>query len=177
MNTAMNLQTGRERNPRSLGSIAGRVAFAVPPFVVAFVGSQWTSPNVDSDCYRELAKPSWQPPSWVFAPVWSVLYLSMAVAAWRVWLTKQQEGGQAVPLSLWAAQLALNLGWTYAFFERRSPLSGVFVIVTLWLAIVATMLAFAPKARLTALLLSPYLAPGELRDCTQRLDLADELKP
>jgi tryptophan-rich sensory protein len=125
---------------------------------VAFVGSQWTAPNVDSDWYRELAKPSWQPPSWAFAPVWTALYLAMGVAAWRVWLTNRKAGGVAVPLVLWTTQLGLNLAWTYAFFERRSPVSGVVVIVALWLAIVATIVAFAPKSRLAALLMSPYLA-------------------
>lgn len=148
----------RERNPKSFGSIAGLLLFGLPPFVVAFIGSQWTAPNVDSDWYRELSKPSWQPPSWVFAPVWTVLYLAMGVAAWRVWLTKQKDGGLAVPLTLWTVQLALNLGWTFAFFERRSPVSGLLVIVPLWLTIFATIIAFAPKSRLAALLLSPYLA-------------------
>jgi tryptophan-rich sensory protein len=87
-----------------------------------------------------------------------VLYLAMGVAAWRVWLTKQKDGGQTLPLSLWAVQLALNLGWTFAFFEKRSPLAGLLVIIPLWLTIAATIVAFAPKSKLAALLMSPYLA-------------------
>ena len=132
--------------------------FLIPPFLVAFVGSQWTSPNVDSEWYRELSKPSWQPPSWVFAPVWTTLYFLMAVAAWRVWLSARDVAVLALPLGLWAVQLVFNLGWTYAFFEQRSPISGLFVIVALWLLVAATIAAFFVRSRLAAGLLLPYIA-------------------
>jgi len=148
----------QERQPKSFEGLIGLLFFGLPPFVVAIVGSMWTSPNTDSDWYRELSKPFFQPPSWVFAPVWTVLYLAMGVAAWRVWLTKNVGGDQVLPLALWTVQLALNLSWTYAFFELRSPITGVFVIVALWISIAATMVAFFPKSKLATALMAPYLA-------------------
>ncbi len=155
---AMNPALEKERNPKKPLSLAGLLLFGLPPFAVAALGGIFTSSSVDSEWYRALEKPSWNPPSWVFGPVWTVLYLAMGVAAWRVWLTKERQGGLTLPLSLWVGQLALNLGWTFAFFQQRSPLAGVVVIVLLWVAIAATILAFAPKSKLAALLMSPYLA-------------------
>lgn len=133
------------------------VLFLVPPFFVSFIGSQWTSPNVDSAWFRDLDKPSWYPPGWAFGVVWTILYAAMGVAAWLVWRARER-GTPVVALALWAVQLAFNLGWTYAFFEQRSLLGGVVVIVVLWLLIIATMSAFLPWSRPAALLMAPYLA-------------------
>lgn len=106
--------------------------------------------------YGALKKPAWNPPSWVFAPVWTALYTMMAVAAWRVW----RQGGwkqQRRPLSLFLAQLALNAAWTPLFFGLRRPGVAFAEIVLLWLAIAATIAAFRPVSRTAMLLLVPYL--------------------
>ena len=106
--------------------------------------------------YASLAKPSWSPPAWVFGPVWTALYLMMAVAAWLVW----RQGGwraQRAPLSLYLLQLALNALWTPVFFGLRSPGLALVVIVSLGAAIVLTGRAFRPVSRIASWLLVPYL--------------------
>ena len=107
--------------------------------------------------YASLVKPSWSPPAWVFGPVWTALYLMMAVAAWLVW---RQDGwrAQRAPLSLYLLQLALNALWTPVFFGLRSPGLALVVIVSLGAAIVLTGRAFRPVSRVASWLLVPYLA-------------------
>ena len=107
--------------------------------------------------FAALKKPSWNPPGWVFGPVWTALYAMMAAAAWLVW----QRGGwkeQRKPLLIFLAQLALNAVWTPLFFGLHRPGVAFAEIVLLWLAIVATLVAFRPVNRTAAWLLVPYLA-------------------
>ena len=107
--------------------------------------------------FAALKKPSWNPPGWVFGPVWTALYAMMAAAAWLVW----QRGGwkeQRKPLLIFLAQLALNALWTPLFFGLHRPGVAFAEIVLLWLAIVATLVAFRPVNRTAAWLLVPYLA-------------------
>ena len=90
--------------------------------------------------YAQLRKPSWNPPGWIFGPVWTALYTMMAVAAWLVW----RRGGfaaQRVPLGLFLLQLLLNAAWSPLFFGLHHPALAFVEIVMLWLAILATVLA------------------------------------
>ncbi len=107
--------------------------------------------------YRELATPSWAPPSWLFAPVWLTLYTIMGLAAWRVW-TRPRTPARATALGLFGVQLVLNALWSPVFFGLEAPRAALVVIVALWLAIVATIAAFGRVSRGAALLLVPYLA-------------------
>lgn len=111
----------------------------------------------DADWYRELARPSWAPPGWVFGPVWVTLYTMMGVAAWLVWRTPSTSA-RTHALRWFAAQLALNAIWTPVFFGLRSLGGGLVVIVLLVGAIVATIRAFHRVAPPPAWLLAPYLA-------------------
>ncbi len=111
-----------------------------------------TAPAV-TEWYPTLVKPSWRPPNWLFAPVWTILYVMMAVAAWLVW----KAGNSRAALLLWAGQLLLNFAWSFLFFGARSPGLGLIDIVALWLAIAATLFAFSFKSRLAAALMLPYL--------------------
>ena len=107
--------------------------------------------------YAALKKPSWNPPGWIFGPVWTVLYTMMAVAAWLVW----KRGGFAAqrrPLMLFLVQLALNAAWTPLFFGLHWTGVAFAEIVLLCLAIAATIAAFRPVGRVAAWLLAPYLA-------------------
>jgi len=131
------------------------VALAIA-FAAAGIGSAFTSQSV-GDWYAGLEKPSFNPPSWVFGPVWSVLYTLMAVAAWLVW----RQGGwmsARVALGLYAVQLVLNATWSALFFGARMPGAAFVELVVLWLAIVATTVAFFRKSVPAGALLVPYLA-------------------
>lgn len=106
--------------------------------------------------YATLKKPSWNPPGWIFGPVWSALYTMMAVAAWLVW----QRGGfvaQRRPLALFLAQLGLNALWTPLFFGLHRPGLAFAEILLLWVAIAATLAAFRRVNQATVWLLAPYL--------------------
>jgi len=107
--------------------------------------------------YDSLNKPAWNPPGWVFGPVWSTLYTLMAVAAWLVW----KRGGfrdQRKPLTWFIAQLALNSAWSPLFFGLHEPSIAFGEILLLWAAIAGTIRAFYPVSRPAACLLIPYLA-------------------
>ena len=107
--------------------------------------------------YAALNKPAWNPPGWVFGPVWSALYTMMAVAAWLVW---RQAGFTAArgPLLAFLAQLALNAAWTPLFFGLHWPGVAFAEIILLWSAIAWTIAAFWRVHRAAAWLLAPYLA-------------------
>ena len=122
-------------------------------FAVAGLGGLATTPNIPN-WYAGLAKPSWTPPGWLFGPVWSVLYLSMAVAAWLVW----RKGNAVVPLILFAVQLAFNAAWSWLFFGLHNPGAAFVDIVLLWAAIVATTIVFWRRSLVAGLLFVPYLA-------------------
>jgi benzodiazapine receptor len=107
--------------------------------------------------YPALRKPAWTPPGWLFGPVWTVLYVSMGVAAWLVW-TKAGLRSAAVALALFALQLALNAAWTPVFFGLHRPGTAFGVIVALWAAIVAATAAFWQVRPVAGLLMLPYLA-------------------
>jgi len=108
------------------------------------------------DWYASLNKPAWTPPDRVFGPVWSVLYLLMAISLWLVWQAGPPSG-RGWPITIFAAQLLLNAAWTSLFFVLQSPLAAFVDISLLWIAIVATVAAFGRVKPLAATLLMPYL--------------------
>ncbi len=136
--------------------IAGLVGFVITCFVVAAVGGAATAGAVRT-WYPTLRKPSWNPPAWLFGPVWSVLYLMMAIAAWLVWRARD-AGDVTIALGLFGVQLALNLAWSVIFFGLRRPAWALGEIVLLWMSIAATITAFWIHAPIAGALLLPYLA-------------------
>lgn len=108
-----------------------------------------------TEWYPTLTKPSWNPPSWVFAPVWTTLYVLMAIAAWMAW----RRGPVAKPaLQLFIVQLALNVAWSFIFFGAHNPGLAFAEIIVLWLAIIATARAFWRLSQPAGLLMLPYIA-------------------
>lgn len=121
----------------------------------AMIGARLTASSV-RDWYPTLRKPEWTPPDWVFGPVWTILFVMMASAAWLVWLRANTRAAR-VALGLFALQLVLNVAWSGLFFFLRSPVSAFVDILLLWCAIVATILSFGRVSAAAAGLLIPYL--------------------
>ncbi|HQF14543.1 MAG TPA: tryptophan-rich sensory protein [Thermogutta sp.] len=120
------------------------------------LGSIATTSQVDG-WYKTLNKPSWNPPSQVFGPVWTTLYILMGVAAWLVWRSADARSTW-LPLALFGIQLALNAAWSWIFFKMQRPDWAFFEILILWVAIAATLVAFFRHSQLAGWLLVPYLA-------------------
>jgi benzodiazapine receptor len=122
-------------------------------FAAAALGAMFTASSV-GDWYVALRKPSWNPPAWIFGPVWTVLYLTMAIAAWLVW----RRAGAGGALTLFGVQLILNVMWSWLFFGLRSPGLAFAGIVALWGALAWTIAAFRRTAPPAAALMMPYFS-------------------
>ena len=146
------LQDSARRNPAWQALALG--LFYLSCFLAAGLGSLFTMVSVGS-WYAGLAKPSWNPPGWVFGPVWTVLYALMAVAGWLVW----RRGGSESWLALrwFAVQLALNVGWSAVFFGLQMPGLAFVEILALWATIAATLRTSWRVSRPAGILLLPYL--------------------
>jgi tryptophan-rich sensory protein len=136
--------------------LLGLVVLLVLCFAATGIGGAVTSPQIEN-WYATLAKPSWNPPNWVFGPVWSVLYFCMAIAAWLVWRRNGLVGARE-PLALFAVQLALNTLWSCLFFGLHNPGLAFAEILLLWAAIAATMVTFWRRSVSAGILFMPYLA-------------------
>ena len=124
-------------------------------FGAAGLGSLFTTPSIGG-WYVTLRKPAWTPPNWIFGPVWSLLYLSMAVAAWLVW-RRSWISGARLALVLFAIQLLFNVCWSAIFFSAHMPGVAFAEIILLWLMILATIVSFWPVSRVAGWLMLPYL--------------------
>jgi tryptophan-rich sensory protein len=130
---------------------------ALTGFLLVCAGVAWFGARFrPGEWYGRLAKPSWTPPNRLFAPVWIVLYATMAVAAWMVWRDAGMPAA-AVPLGLFAAQLALNGIWSWLFFGLRRPDLALADVVALWFAIAVTIVAFHAISTAAGIMLLPYL--------------------
>jgi translocator protein len=128
----------------------------VLPMLVGLTGGMFTESGPDS-WYAGIKKPSFNPPGWIFGPVWTALYLMMGVAAFLIW----RKGWELRPVRLamifFLIQLLLNGAWSPAFFGLQSPLAGLIIIAFLWVAILLTLISFAALSALAAGLMAPYL--------------------
>ncbi|MEI6158178.1 MAG: TspO/MBR family protein, partial [Atribacterota bacterium] len=122
-----------------------------------YVGSFFTIPSL-SVWYENLKKPFFNPPSWIFSPVWISLFILMGISLFIIWRKSSLDEQVSTAIVLFTIQLALNVLWSVTFFHFRSPLGGVVVIVFLWMAIFFTMWKFYFIDRTAAFLLVPYLS-------------------
>lgn len=139
----------------NLRSALGLLGWLLVAFAAAAVGG-FASASA-GDFYRELVRPSWAPPGWLFGPVWSVLYALMGISAWLVWRARGFAGARGA-LTLFVLQLAVNALWTWLFFVWNLGAVAFGEILLLWLLIVANMVLFSRVSKFAALLLLPYLA-------------------
>ncbi len=133
--------------------VVGTIGWLVVPYVAAAVGAQFSA----RDYYAQLTRPEWAPPGWLFAPVWTLLYLMMGISAALVWQRQGFDRGR-VALGLFVVQLVLNAAWSWIFFGMRMPGVALVEIITLWVLIVATVVAFWRARVVAGMLLFPYLA-------------------
>ncbi len=119
------------------------------------LGSVFTETGAGS-WYSQLIKPEFNPPNWVFAPVWTLLYLLMAASIYILWEKKGSAGANHA-IAAFSLQLFLNFLWSFLFFGLQSPLLGLVCIAFLWAAIIATIYYSWRVSRPAALLLIPYI--------------------
>ena len=134
----------------SARELVGLSGFLAVTFAAAGAGAQF-GPGL---WYERLEKPLWTPPDWVFAPVWSILYVMIALAAWLVW---RRLGTLGWPAIVWLTQLALNSMWSLLFFGLQRPGLAALEIVALLAAILLTAYVFVRVHLLAGLLLAPYV--------------------
>lgn len=121
-----------------------------------FIGSIFTSASIPT-WYTTLEKPSFNPPNWLFAPVWTILFILMGVSAFLVWRVGLSKPNVKVALVIFIIQLIFNAFWSVAFFGLRSPIAGLIVIVILWVAILLTILSSIKVSITAGILLIPYI--------------------
>jgi benzodiazapine receptor len=138
-----------------LESIVGLIVALAVSLGTGALGGFATASSVSS-WYPTIAKPSWNPPNWLFSPVWTLLFILMGVAAWLVWKLGATDPKVRTALILFGVQLLFNLLWSVLFFGLRSPGWALLEIVILWGLILGTLVAFYRLRPLAGLLLVPY---------------------
>jgi tryptophan-rich sensory protein len=131
-------------------SLLGLGGFLLACFAAASTGAIFRP----GPWYRRLRKPAFNPPDWLFAPAWTVLYIAIAVAGWLVWEVR----GFGPEIALWFFSLLLNAAWSWLFFGKRRMDLAFYELVVFWLSIAGMILAFAPASATAAWLMVPYLA-------------------
>ncbi len=135
--------------------VLGLVFFLVLCLAVSGIGAAVTATSVGT-WYPTLQKPAFNPPDWVFAPVWTTLYILMAIAGWRVWRRARSKTARQA-LTAFAVQLALNLAWSFVFFGFQQIGLALIEILILLLAIVVNTILFWRIDRLAGVLFVPYV--------------------
>ncbi len=135
--------------------IVGLVGWLIAAFAAAAIGGIASANS--ADFYRELVRPEWAPPGWLFGPVWTLLYTLMGIAAWLVWRDCGFAGARRA-LYFFIAQLAANALWTWLYFVWRMGGVALGEIIVLWILIAITILHFRRVNRAAGWLLVPYLA-------------------
>lgn len=139
-----------------MGNALKLAASLVLCLAAGFLGSLATRPSIPA-WYEGLAKPAFNPPNWLFGPVWTLLYILMGIALFFVWRLGLDTRGVKTAVILFLVQLALNVLWSYVFFGGHRLGGALVVIVVLWAFILLTMLRFFPLYRAAGWLLVPYL--------------------
>jgi translocator protein len=125
------------------------------PQVAGGIGALFTRETVGT-WYAALEKPSFNPPPWIFAPVWISLYILMGLSAFVVWRRGWDKPGVKTALGIFSVQLVVNSLWSWMFFGRESILGGLIILGVLWILILSTIVKFLKVSRLAGLLLIPY---------------------
>lgn len=126
----------------------------VLPQAAGGLGAYFTFSSV-RDWYLTINRPSWNPPNWIFGPVWTTLYVLMGIACYLIWKSEHPQKKQL--LTLYFVQLGLNTLWSPAFFGAQSPFLGLVVIIPLWAMILTCIIQFKKVSTWVSGLMVPYL--------------------
>ncbi len=132
------------------------IAIAIP-LIVGSTSGFFTITGVES-WYQTIQKPSWNPPSWIFGPVWTSLYIMMGIALFLIWKSPLSSDIKRTAILLFAIQLVLNFFWSFIFFYQHQIGWALVEIIALWLLILLTIFAFAKINTTAAWLLVPYIS-------------------
>lgn len=132
------------------------ISIAIPLAVGATAGL-FTATGVDS-WFQTISKPTWNPPNWIFGPVWTTLYVLMGIALFLVWKSDTNTKWKKTAISLFALQLLLNFFWSFIFFNQQQPGWAFVEIIIMWVFILLTIFAFARVNHTAAWLLVPYIS-------------------
>jgi len=124
--------------------------------IIGFVASLFTRPQITT-WYSTLNKPSFNPPDWLFAPVWTAIYIMIAIAAYLVWQQRNHSKTYKITAAIYFIQLAFNFSWSIVFFGLHGILPALFVILLLWVSIILNIRWFKKYSKAAAWLLAPYL--------------------
>ncbi|TQF77095.1 tryptophan-rich sensory protein [Elioraea sp. Yellowstone] len=136
--------------------MAGELAVLGPFLLACFAAATTGAVFRPGPWYDRLDKPSWTPPDWAFPVAWTLLYVAIGVAPWLVWRAAGFAGA-ALPLAVWAVQLALNAAWSWLFFGLRRMDLAFAEVVALWASIALMIALFLPISVTAGLLMVPYL--------------------
>lgn len=131
------------------------VSIAVP-LIAGFLGSFFTTSSIPN-WYAALNKPSFNPPNWLFGPVWTLLFVLMGIALYLVWVKGWEKKIVKIAVSFFSAQMFLNMLWSFLFFYQHQPLYAFIEIIFLWAAILGTIITFYKVDKRTLYLLLPYI--------------------
>ncbi len=145
----------QESNAQTSAKVMGLISFLLICMAVGGLGAIATTPEI-AGWYQTVSKPAWNPPSSIFGPVWTTLYVMMGISGWLIWLPGGVSGAR-LPLTLFAVQLGLNLAWSWIFFHYHQIGWALVEIVVLWCAILLTTLSFFKRSKLAGSLFIPYL--------------------
>ena len=148
-------EMNEHQQPSTRSLAIGLVVAILICFLPAAIGGLATSSSVNG-WFTEINKPSWNPPGWIFGPVWSTLYLMMAVSTWLVWKNSGWDKSK-IALGWFAFHLVLNTLWSLIFFGLQQPGWALVEIVVLWISIMVSIWLFSRHSKLAAGLLVPYL--------------------
>ena len=126
------------------------------PLIAGFIGSVFTTSSITT-WYAALNKPSFNPPNWIFGPVWTILYLLMGISLYLIWSKGIKKRSSKTALVVFLIQLALNSLWSILFFGLKSPFLAFIEIIILWFMILATIINFYRISKIASYLLIPYL--------------------
>ena len=127
------------------------------PVAVGAISGFFTATGVES-WYQTINKPSWNPPGWIFGPVWTTLYVMMGIALFLVWKSDSSDVLKKTAIALFAIQLILNFFWSFIFFDQQQIGWALVEIIVMWFFILLTIFAFGNVSKLAAWLLVPYMS-------------------